>query len=82
MGRGYRFYGRPCYSPRIVICPETWEFYNTLLRVCMAVLPQEHDEVQIPQPTVWRMIGQFQAACQLVVLLVTDSDFRPMESEK
>lgn len=48
----------------------------------MAELPQEHDEVQIPQPTVWRMIGQFQAACQLVVLLVTDSDFRPMESEK
>lgn len=45
--------------------------------------PQEHDEVQIHhQPTVWRMIGKFQAACQLVVLLVTGSDFRPMESEK
>lgn len=49
----------------------------------MAMLPQEHDEVQIHhQPTVWRMIGKFQAACQLVVLLVTGSDFRPMESEK
>lgn len=49
----------------------------------MAMLPQEHDEVQIHhQPTVWRMIGKFQAACQLGVLLVTGSDFRPMESEK
>lgn len=49
----------------------------------MAMLPQEHDEVQIHhQPTVWKMIGKFQAACQLGVLLVTGSDFRPMESEK
>lgn len=49
----------------------------------MAVLPQEHNEMQIHhQPTVWRMIGHFQAACQLVVLLVTGSGFRPMESEK